>query len=85
MNYFKGKFRSEHLYQLAAYLQNLEPGAEGILLYPTAGVAVDQSYTLHGHRVRVTTLDLNRPWPEIASTLLSRLDLQPGQAVHTPM
>jgi 5-methylcytosine-specific restriction enzyme subunit McrC len=85
VNYFKGKFRSEHLYQLAAYLQNLEPGAEGILLYPTAGVAVDQSYMLHGHRVRVTTLDLNRPWPEIASTLLSLLDVQPRQAVHPPM
>ena len=52
---------------------------------PTAGVAVDQSYMLHGHRVRVTTLDLNRPWLEIASTLLSLLDVQPGQAVHPPM
>jgi 5-methylcytosine-specific restriction enzyme subunit McrC len=73
-NYFKGKFRSEHLYQLSAYLQNLESGAEGILLYPTAGVAVDQSYLLHGHRVRVTTLDLNRPWLQVASSLLALLD-----------
>jgi 5-methylcytosine-specific restriction enzyme subunit McrC len=73
-NYFKGKFRSEHLYQLGAYLQNLEPSSEGILLYPTAGVAVDQSYMLHGHRVRVTTLDLYRPWPQIASSLLTLLE-----------
>lgn len=76
-HYFKGKFRSEHLYQLVAYLRNLEPRSEGILLYPTAGVSVDQTYMLHGHRVRVTTLDLNRPWLEIASSLLALLDAQP--------
>lgn len=68
-HYFKGKFRSEHLYQLSAYLENLEPAAEGILLYPTAGVAVDQSYVLHNHKVRVATLDLDRPWPQIAASL----------------
>ena len=73
-NYFKSKFRSGHLYQLAAYLQNLEPRSEGILLYPTANVSVDQSYMLHGHRVRVTTLDLNRSWADIASSLLALLD-----------
>jgi len=76
-NYFKGKFRSEHLYQLSAYLQNLEPRAEGILLYPTAAVAVDQSYMLHGHRVRITALDLDRAWPQIASALLTLLDALP--------
>lgn len=79
-NYFKGKFRSEHLYQLAAYLRNLEESSEGILLYPTAGVSVDQSYMLHGHRVRVTTLDLNRRWPRIESSLLALLDAPPAVA-----
>ncbi|MCC7174327.1 MAG: hypothetical protein IT159_03950 [Bryobacterales bacterium] len=73
-NYFKGKFRSGHLYQLAAYLQNLETNSEGILLYPTAGVAVDQSYMLHGHRVRMTTLDLDRPWPKIAASLMALVE-----------
>lgn len=74
LNYFNGKFRSEHLFQLFAYLQNLEPNSEGILLYPTAGIAADQSYILHGHRVLIKTLDLNRPWPDIASALLSLLE-----------
>jgi 5-methylcytosine-specific restriction enzyme subunit McrC len=79
VNYFKSRFRSGHLYQLAAYLQNLGPGSEGILLYPTAGVEVDQSYELHGHHVRVATLDLRQSWPQIASSLLALLD-QPRRA-----
>jgi 5-methylcytosine-specific restriction enzyme subunit McrC len=74
MNYFKSKFRSEHLFQLAAYLQNLGAASEGILLYPTAGIAVDQQYELHGHRFRVATVDLSCTWPRIASSLLSLLD-----------
>jgi len=54
-NYFKGKYRSEHLYQISAYLQNLEPRAEGILLYPTAGVAVNQSWMLPGVALMFST------------------------------
>jgi hypothetical protein len=34
---------------------------------------VDQTYMLHGHRVRVATVDLNRPWPNFASSLLALL------------
>jgi len=71
------KLRSPHLYQLSAYLRNLEPNggadavAEGILLYPTAGESLDLSYRLHGHLVRVCTLDLNLPWTEIEHQMLS--------------
>ena len=74
LNYFKSKFRSDHLYQLVAYLQNLGPQSEGILLYPTAGKTVDQRYELHGHRLRVATVDLNQSWRQIESSLLSLLD-----------
>ena len=57
-----------------------------IRLYPTAGVAVDQGCMPHGLRVRVITLDLNRPWlTHIGSLLLSLLDVQPGQVAHPPM
>ncbi len=70
-NYLKEKFRSAHLYQLVTYLRNLGGDSEGILLYPTAGVAMDQIYVLQEHRVRLTTLDLNRPWPDIAAGLLA--------------
>jgi 5-methylcytosine-specific restriction enzyme subunit McrC len=73
-NYFVKKLRSEHLYQLMAYLRNLGGGAEGILLYPTAGVAMDQSYLLQGHRVRVVTLDLNRGWSQIAESMLDLIN-----------
>jgi 5-methylcytosine-specific restriction enzyme subunit McrC len=78
--FFSDKLRSSHLYQLCAYLRNLEGNAEpdrsadGILLYPTAGVALDQSYLLHGHRVRVKAVDLNQPWTGIEREMLSLLE-----------
>jgi 5-methylcytosine-specific restriction enzyme subunit McrC len=77
--FFSDKLRSSHLYQLCAYLRNLEGNvgpdrnAEGILLYPTAGVALDQSFWMHGHRVRVKTLDLNQPWTGIENDMMSLL------------
>ena len=82
-NYFTGKFRSEHLYQLLAYLRNLGGGAEGILLYPTAGIAVDQTFFLQGHRVRVTTVDMDRRWPEIADSLLALI--APEERLRPPV
>jgi 5-methylcytosine-specific restriction enzyme subunit McrC len=83
--YFAEKLRSEHLYQLCAYLRNLDrqspddSRAEGVLLYPTAGVDFDQSYVLQGHRVRIRTLDLNRPWIAIESQLLTLVGLPHAQ------
>jgi 5-methylcytosine-specific restriction enzyme subunit McrC len=77
--YFSDKLRPAHLYQLCAYLHNLESSgvpnrnAEGILLYPTAGISLDQSYLLHGHHVRVKTLDLNQPWTGIEQEMLALL------------
>jgi len=70
-NYLRDKLRSAHLYQLLAYLRNLGDNSEGILLYPTAGVALDQIYILQEHRVRVTTIDLTRSWRDIAAGLLA--------------
>jgi 5-methylcytosine-specific restriction enzyme subunit McrC len=77
--FFSDKLRSSHLYQLCAYLRNLEGNAgpdrkaDGILLYPTAGVALDQSYWLQGHQVRVKTLALDQPWAGIEKEMLSLL------------
>jgi 5-methylcytosine-specific restriction enzyme subunit McrC len=70
------RFRSGNLYQLHAYLTNkaIEPGwenAEGMLLYPSNGYRFDHTFTLHGrHRIRVSTIDLHQPWPEIEKELL---------------
>lgn len=70
---------SGHLYQLFAYLQNLKktarPGqvVEGILLYPTVAKTLDLHYTLHGHPIRIATVDLNVPWEQIHDRLLNLL------------
>jgi 5-methylcytosine-specific restriction enzyme subunit McrC len=69
--------KSQHLYQLSAYLRNLEyrkaPDctAEGILLYPSTGASFDQAYLLHGHRVRVLTLDLTKSPEQISEQMVS--------------
>jgi 5-methylcytosine-specific restriction enzyme subunit McrC len=71
------RVRSDHLYQLLAYLQNAADRAgpalavSGVLLYPTVDKTFDLRYRLRGHAVRVCTLDLNRPWKEIHQALLS--------------
>jgi 5-methylcytosine-specific restriction enzyme subunit McrC len=77
--FFADKLRSAHLYQISAYLRNLESRAapdgvaDGILLYPTAGVKLDQSYRLHNHRILIRTIDLNQPWPRIEDEMLALL------------
>lgn len=73
--YDQQRLIAPHLYQLYAYLQNQRPtpdqALEGILLYPAATQAVDVRYTLGGHPVRIVTLNLHQPWPDIAADLLS--------------
>ena len=74
-HYGKKMLRSGHLYQLFAYLRNLAPRLprsrplEGILLYPTTSISLDAEYQLHGHRVRVATVDLSQPAQHINSPL----------------
>lgn len=59
-----------------AYLKNTNTGhhgagrLEGILLYPVVGQSLDLRYRLHGHPIRVATVGLNVPWPEIRQRLL---------------
>jgi 5-methylcytosine-specific restriction enzyme subunit McrC len=73
------RLRSGHLYQLFAYLKNLErlteidSHAEGILLYPTVQEEVTFSAVIQGHRVSAQTIDLARPWADIHTALLSVL------------
>lgn len=72
-------FRSENLYQLFAYLRNhtvANPESvvpEGILLYPEVRRTLDATYSVHGHRVRLATVDLTHPWREIEARLSSLL------------
>jgi 5-methylcytosine-specific restriction enzyme subunit McrC len=80
-HYGKRRLRSEHLYQLFAYLKNsrtiLPQGyeAEGVLIYPFAGRSLDEWYVLNGHSVRVVTIDLSQDWRQIHLQLLRLLDV----------
>src|SRR5262249_26147763 len=71
--------RSGHLYQLFAYLKNLaargQPVAEteGLLLYPEATRVLNLTYQIHGHSVRVRTINLKQPWPQIHEDVLALL------------
>lgn len=78
--YEKESIRSGHLYQIYSYLRNLEiregtrRSLEGILLYPTTEHSVSLNYTIHGFKVRIVTLDLDKPWTSIHGQLLSLLN-----------
>ena len=75
----KQSIHSEHLYQIFAYLKNLEVRggpdkyAEGILLYPTVSQTLDLHYTIQGHTIRVCTIDLSQNWQSIRRHLLRLL------------
>jgi 5-methylcytosine-specific restriction enzyme subunit McrC len=79
-HYGKRSFRSDHLYQLFAYLRNAprNPGdqssVEGILLYPKCAENVDALVEVSGHRIRVRTIDLGVDWAVVHAQLLSLLD-----------
>lgn len=82
-------FHSSHLYQLFAYLRNAQgiDGNErydGMLLYPESRGLLDTSYRIHGHLVRVATVNLAQPWPIIESRLLELIqtDTVDKAAVH---
>lgn len=79
-NRFGGKkFRPPHLYQLFAYLKNVEAKdelskhAEGILLYPTAGPSASYNFKMEGHLLRLCSINLMQDWKKIKKDLLSLL------------
>lgn len=74
---FQDKLISEDLYQLFAYLKNLEEtggtnsNCDGVLLYATVKEDADLSFALPRHNVRVKTLNLNKDWKDIHRDLLA--------------
>lgn len=78
VHYDSEKFKSHNLYQLYAYLRNIEASqshaqnnsSEGILLYPTVKYALSESYNIGNHKISVKTINLNTPWKEISRNLL---------------
>jgi 5-methylcytosine-specific restriction enzyme subunit McrC len=67
---------SANLYQLFAYLKNLEQrggldaAAQGMLLYPVVDKELRLSYEMQGHTVRICTVNLARDWKEIKGELI---------------
>lgn len=70
---------SSNLYQIFSYLKNF-PGVsdrdtiEGMLVYALADRRLDHSCSLHGHRLRVYTIDLRQHWKGIRRDLLDLID-----------
>jgi len=83
-NYDTEKIHSGNLYQLYAYLRNLEADStsglnyncEGILLYPTVRRELNQSYQIGSHTVRIATVDLAKDWREIHKRLKDIISAQ---------
>ena len=70
------RFKTQHLYQLYSYLRSQERSndpmslnADGILLYPSVGLEIDETALIQGHRVRFVTVDLARPSFEVVKQL----------------
>jgi 5-methylcytosine-specific restriction enzyme subunit McrC len=78
-HYERKTLRSGHLYQLFAYVKNLENRgepdnrAEGILLYPAVHDRVKFETTIQGHRICARTVDLSQPWGDIRTELLAMI------------
>jgi 5-methylcytosine-specific restriction enzyme subunit McrC len=74
--YGRYKVISENLYQLYAYLKNLEPlggvdqNCKGILLYASPGEDVDLRFALPKHNIRVKSINLYQPWKNIHDEML---------------
>lgn len=79
---WKKTLHSQHLYQLHAYLNNIESAVpvgtklEGILLYPTVNQHLDLNYVIKGKPLRVYTIDLNKSWENIHQDLLNLIRTQ---------
>ena len=70
------KFETKHLYQLYSYLRSQECAtdpmslsSDGILLYPSVGLDIDETALIQGHCVRFVTVDLARPSVEVIKRL----------------
>lgn len=69
-------FKTGHMYQLYAYLRTqeqpedpLSQHSEGLLLYPSLGLDVDEAALIQGHRMRFSTIDLSQPTISVMESL----------------
>lgn len=76
----KKMYHPGHVNQIFAYVTNVkvleekEPEqVEGMLLYPTVEEELNHEIEMHGHRIRISTVNLAQPWQEIHARLLTLL------------
>lgn len=74
--YYKSTIRSSNLYQIFAYLKNIQQrgeayeSCEGILLYPTVEYDLHLKYDIQGHKVSIKTVNLGGNWQDIHKELM---------------
>lgn len=80
----KAVLKSDHLYQMYAYLRSQEHlsehhrVSEGILLYPTVQEPVSEAVELQGHSIRFESIDLRLNWSDIHTRLLALIKKSAG-------
>jgi 5-methylcytosine-specific restriction enzyme subunit McrC len=78
--YDQEKIHSQNLYQIFAYLKNIETKDDisaqctGLLLYPTVGKEINLNYMMSGHKLMIRTINLNKPWQQIHKSMLEILN-----------
>jgi 5-methylcytosine-specific restriction enzyme subunit McrC len=78
--YDQEKIHSGHLFQIYAYLKNLEAKGginkhcSGVLLYPTVDQEIRLNYKKDEHKIMIRTLNLNQYWKDIENDLKDLLD-----------
>ncbi len=79
-NFDTEKIRSNNIYQMYAYLKQVEKkgginlSAEGILLYPAVKQEFSYTTILEGHKFSVISINLNQEWRGIHKDLLQLLN-----------
>jgi 5-methylcytosine-specific restriction enzyme subunit McrC len=75
------KIREPNLYQIFAYLKNIEKKNEkdkfstGILLYPYVDQNLNYRVNIQGHDIVIRTINLNQEWHKIHADLLAIIEL----------
>jgi 5-methylcytosine-specific restriction enzyme subunit McrC len=72
------KLRSQHLYQLFAYIKHASDRApdvpvHGALVYASPAKGSLHRYRMDGHEIAIAAIDLSQPWPMVHADLLSLL------------
>ena len=80
-HYDKEKIYSQNLYQIFAYLKNIEAKDDvskqcsGLLLYPTVDAELNLNYMMSGHKLMIRTINLNQPWRQIYKRMIEILNI----------